>query len=466
MKRTSAAFVIIVLIVLSVGCANNSASTSELTNTTKSQVETSAQKLETDATGEVSSQETESNIPVEISTQKFESDVPTESGKLSELKINANVITVDKYEMLDVENITFKQYASGTTVNRPLFPTVFDDNNIYVISEYYTLAEKETTQNAISSFNILSKERKELFSYDFSIGYNPDFIYNEHYFTFPCTHNEYGELQINIIDYDKENDVSENIYYETVTSPYYYADYLNETEVVFLIFPKIGEKIYQRVLKYDFVTSEISVLYENEYIHTENENNVAENIWTIDTFNGNVFILNTEVSAGNRSWSILEIDSSGNVLEQTDLTGLYDYRAINCSINQFVVAPKEYLIQFYDAGINSPFVAINRNDSDINLQFDKLVPCTLISPFWLEERYLLYSTFPDYGDYDEYHFSSDISVYDSLENEFYFLNIQTDPKYQIDKIVSNEKGDVILVVSDDTDIFQYLLISDILSYVK
>ncbi len=442
MKRISIIFVIIVLIILNVGCTNrNNSNDSIIIDTTTNQIETSSQSLE--------------------------AAIDTEREKIFEIEINTNVITVDKFEKLDVDNITFEQHINAyDTVNRPLFPTLFDDNNIYVLSEYYTLAEKENTQNAILSFNILTKEREELFSYDFNIGYYPDFAYKNHYFTLPCTYNEDGKLQINIIDYDKEKDISKNIYNETITSPYYYADYINEHEVVFLIFPTIGERTYQRVLKYDFVTSEISVLYENEYIYSKNESDVSENIWTIDTFNGSVFILNTQVSDGDRSWSVSEINSSGNVLEKTVLTGLYDYRDINCSVNQFVVTPNEYLIQYYDSGNNSNFVVINRSDPNINIQFDKYVPCTLISPFWLEDRYLLYSTFPDYGDYDNYYFSSDISVYDSMENEFYFLKIPTGTGYQIAKIVSNEKGDVIIVVADETGFYQYLLVSDIISYIK
>lgn len=442
MKRISIVFVIIVLIILNVGCTNhNNSNDSIITDTTTNQIETSSQSLE--------------------------AVIDTEREKISEIEINTNVITVDKYEKLDVDNITFEQHINADdTVNRPLFPTLFEDNNIYVLSEYYTLAEKENTQNAILSFNILTKECEELFSYDFNIGYYPDFTYKSHYFTLPCTYNEDGKLQINIIDYDKEKDISKNIYNETVTSPYYYVDYINEHEVVFLIFPTIGKRTYQRVLKYDFVTSEISVLYENEYIYSENESDVSENIWTIDTFNGSIFILNTQVSDGDRSWSVSEIDTSGNILEKTALTGLYDYCNINCSVNQFVVTPNEYLIQYYDSGNNSNFVVINRSDPSINIQFDKYVPCTLISPFWLEDRYLLYSTFPDYGDYDKYYFSSDISVYDSLENTFHFLKISTETEYQIDKIISNEEGDVILVVADDTGLYQYLLASDIISYIK
>lgn len=404
---------------------------------------------------------------IEASSDKSEFNIPTEGEKISELKINSNIVNVDEYEILDVENITFEQYISGyETVERALFPTVFDENNIYVLSEYYSQVDNKNKQNTISSFNILTEEYEELFSYDFNIGYAPDFIYKDHYFTFPCTYNEHGNLQINIIDYDKKKDISQTIYHETVTSPYYYADYLNENEVVFLIFPSTEKKLSQRVLKYNFATSTISVLYENEYNVPRDDNNTPENIWTIDTYNGSVFLLNTQVTNGNRSWNVSELSSSGEVLNKTVLTGLYDYRDINCSVNQFVVTPNEYLIQYYDPGDNSNFVAINRGDESINTKFDKDVPCTLISPFWIKDRYLLYSTFPDYGDFDADNYSTDISVYDSVENAFHFIKITIDSKYSVDKTISNDKGDVVLVVTDDTEIHQFLLVKDIISYVE
>lgn len=441
MKRLYIFIAIITLITFNAGCTNkNYSNVSTTATTTESQIE----------------------IPVSL-----ESDVFEDNEKNTDININDDIVNIDKYEILDVENITFEQYLNGNdTITRPLFPTLFNDNTIYVLSEYYNLAEKKNAQNAISSFDILTKENKELFAYDFHIGYYPDFIYKNHYFTFPCTYNEQGELQINIIDYDKEKEVSQIIYQGTVTSPYFYADYLSDSEAVFLIFPTDEEKTYQRILKYDFKNSRINVLYENEYIYPENENDVSENIWTIDTYNGSIFLLNTQVSNGDRSWNVIELDSTGNILNKTALTGLYDYRAINCSVNQFVVTSNEYLIQYYNPDNNSNFVAVDRDDESISVQFDKLIPCTLISPFWVKDRYLLYDTFPDYGDYDVYSFSSDICIYDSFRNTFYFLKVPLKIGYKIDKIISNERGDVVLVISDDTNIYQYLLVSDIISYIE
>lgn len=445
MKRWCTLVAFIALVIMNVGCDNQN--DEKDSNTDDTDVSHTEMLLETS--------ENSTSKEVDISPQDVE------------IKISNDILSVDKYEILDIENITFEQSTNGDDIIlRPLFPTICSDNSIYVISEYYNSAEKENTQNVISSFNVLTKEYEELFSFDFDIGYNPDFIYNGHYFTLPCTYNDDGNLQINIIDYDEKNDVSQIIYQETVTSPYYYADYLSESEMVFLIFPKVDEKTYQRLLKYNLEDSKTSILYENEYIYPEDENNVSENIWTMDTFNGSIFLLNTQVIKGERSWSVVEINSSGNILNRMALTGLYDYHDINCSVNQFVVTEEEYLIQYYDPGNNSNFVAVNRDDESISVKFDKLVPCTLVSPFWVNDRYLIYNTFPDYGDYDKYVYSSDISIYDSDENTFYFLKIPFSPEFKIDKIVSNEKGDVILVVSDETYVYQYLFVPDIISYIE
>lgn len=450
MKNICRVAVALILLITCTGCNNQIGDVSvETSDKDTSSIVSDAEKSESTISEEIASSDDNSNYVDEI------------------IGINDNIITIDNYKTLDVESISFEQKSSnGETFFGPLFPTAYSNNSIYVISEYYTRTETENTQNSILSYDINTNEKKELFSFDFDVGYNPDFVFNGHYFTLPCTKSNDGPLTISIIDYDEENGAQKTIYQETVTSPYYYADYLSENEVVFLIFPEIGEKTYQRVLKYNLTNGAVDIIYENEYISTEAANNVSENIWTMDTFNGSIFLLNTQVVEGERSWIVCKLNSEGNIINKANLTGLYDYRDANCSVNQFVVTKDKYLIQYYDSGKNSSFVAVERENPSKSVQFERLVPCTLASPFWIKDRYLIYSTFPDYCDYENNVYSSDISIYDSKENMFYFIKLQLSPEYKTEKIISNEKGDIVLVVFDDAHNFKFLSVADILSYIE
>ena len=113
-----------------------------------------------------------------------------------------DIISVNEFEYLDVENIKAEQYVSQSeTLNNPFFPVGFYSNDIYVLSEYYTLVSAENSNlemNTVKKFNLESKEVVDIASYEFDIAYDPDLCFKNHYFTFPCVYDEKGKLTISV----------------------------------------------------------------------------------------------------------------------------------------------------------------------------------------------------------------------------------------------------------------------------
>lgn len=371
---------------------------------------------------------------------------------------------------LNTDKINSKQIRNNDFIYEPLFPTVFLGNKIFVIDEYYMRSDNSDydayfdNRNIIKSFNIDTNIVENVISYNFDISYYPDFAYKNFYFTFPCTYED-NDLQINITAANIDTKEQDVIYKGSVTSPWYYADYLNSNEVVFLVFPRKGDKTFQEVLKFNLKSGNISVIYENEYVPSSDDDHTSENVWTFDTFNGHIFLLNTGVSNGKRFWSVSELDSNGNLLTKAQLDGLHEYCATDCSVNQFVVTENQFLIQFFDPGDNSIFSAIPREDLSRGMQFEKLVPCMLASPFLIEERFLIYSTCPDYSDYDNIVYTADFCVYDTFEDKFSFFKADFDNKYHIEKILSNEFGDVLLIYANsELKDYTFSIITNITEY--
>lgn len=396
-------------------------------------------------------------------------DINIVSNHISLPFIDDKIIMIKPVE-LNTEKIKSERLRNNDFIYEPLFPTVFLGNKIFVIDEYYMRNDNSDydaffdSRNIIKSFDLDTNIVENILSYNFDISYYPDFAYKNFYFTFPCTYED-DNLQINITVANIDTKEQDIIYNESVTSPWYYADYLNSDEVVFLIFPHRGDKTFQEVLKFNLKSGEINVIYENEYVPSSDDDCTSENVWTFDTFNGHIFLLNTGVSNGKRFWNVSELDSNGKLVAKYQLDGLREYCATSCSINQFVVTEKHFLIQFFDPGDNSIFSAISREDLSMGMQFERLVPCMITSPFLVEGRFMIYSTCPDYSDYDNIVYSSDFCVYDTFEDKFSFFKADIDNKYHIEKILSNEFGDVLLVYANsELEDYIFSIITNITEY--
>lgn len=401
--------------------------------------------------------------------EEFTSKDTTESDNNANIQtdfpiIDNDIISVKPME-LNTDTINSGQKRNSEVIIEPLFPTAFSGNKIFVIDEYYFRSDNSrydnffNDRNIIKSFDINTNEVENVLSYNFDTSYVPDFVYENHYFTFPCTQ-EGDKLQINITVSDIDTKEQTIIYKQFVTSPWYYADYLNSNEVVFLIFPREGEITFQEVIKYNIKTKDVSIIYRNEY----EPNN--ENIWTFDTFEEHIFLLNTIVADSERRWTVNELDNNGQIISKVELDGLRDYNAVDCSVNQFIVSEKQFLIQFYNSADNSIFASVSREaPSEDVMQFERLVPCMIVSPFLIDNRYLIYNTCPDYSDYEKLVFSADLCIYDTLENRFSFFKADYNESYHIQKILSNELGDVLFVYADsELRNYSFGIVKNIISY--
>ena len=378
-----------------------------------------------------------------------------------------DIISVNEFEYLDVENIKAEQYVSQSeTLNNPFFPVGFYSNDIYVLSEYYTLVSAENSNlemNTVKKFNLESKEVVDIASYEFDIAYDPDLCFKNHYFTFPCVYDEKGKLTISVTAANTDTGDYKIIYKENVTSPYYYADILNENEIVFLIFSSIEGENCQKVLKYNFKDDELICIFENFYQGAE-----KNNLWTLRTHKGNVFMLGTKLIDNHREWNMTITDAFGAEVDQYVILGLSDYDLPECNVNQFCITDDSYLFQFYDSGTNIPFVEIDRKTTQKNekIKFDKLIPLRQISPFLINNRYYIYDTYPDYANFDNPVYSADICIYDTVSRSFDFVKITYNDDFKISKILSNEKGDILLALLRTTGELEFAIVNNILSYIR
>ncbi len=395
------------------------------------------------------------------------SDITEASDLINREEIAFHTVSADKVEYIDTDNIEAEQYISKTeTMNNPFYPVGFYGNDIYVLSEYYTLVStdnNDSDMNRVKKFNLENKEAADIASYEFAIGYAPDLCLENHYFTFPCVYDEKGKLTISVTAADTYTGDYKIIYKENVTSPYYYADILNENEIVFLVFSSVEGENCQKVLKYNFKDDELTCIFENFYYGAE-----KNNLWSLRGYEGNVFLLGTRLIDNHREWNMTIIDMFGTEIDQHVILGLRDYDMPECNVNQFCITDDSYLFQFYDSGTDIPFIGIDRKTTQKieKIKFDKLIPLRQISPFSINNRYYIYDTYPDYADFDDPVYSADICIYDTVGHSFDFVKINYDNDFKTFKILFNEKGDILLALLKTTGELDFALVNNILSYIR
>lgn len=403
---------------------------------------------------------------VEAISDHTDFDITETTDPINGEEIAFHAVSSDKVEYVDTDNIKAEQYISQTEIrNNPFYPVGFYGSDIYVLSEYYTLASKDNHDleiNRVKKFNLKNKEVADIASYEFAIGYDPDLYFEDHYFTFPCVYDEKGKLTISVTMANTVTGDYKIIYKENVSSPYYYADILNENEIVFLVFSSVEGENCQKVLKYNFKDDELTCIFENYYQGTE-----KNNLWSLRAYKEKVFLLGTRLIDNHREWNMTIIDAFGTEIDQHVILGLRDYDMPECNVNQFCVTDDSYLFQFYDSGTKIPFIGIDRKTTQKieKIKFNKLIPLRQISPFLINNRYYIYDTYPDYADFDAPVYSADICIYDTVNSSFDFVKINYDDNFKTSKILSNEKGDILLALLKETGELEFALVNNILSHV-
>lgn len=164
-------------------------------------------------------------------------------------------------------------------------------------------------------------------------------------------------------------------------------------------------------------------------------------------------------------YSITAIDLNGKELfrEKPDLSEYMEY-----GISSVIVTDKEYIIFF--SVPNSTLqhilpVVINRASLDVYAGFDGLVPGRCISNMPINGRYILFESQPDFCDYLNPSYSSDLCIYDMELRTFTFVDLKTDDDFIFRQLLSDENGNVVVnnVVKGGSEIVLYKDIISILA---
>lgn len=369
-----------------------------------------------------------------------------EQGSESNLSIfdsNSSASAAENTSFVSIDNNIIQANIKGEIVLNNISPTGFSQNIIFY--------EKENDPNgsemSIRSYDIISKKEEEVANYDLQIAYDQQLAQNGHLLTMPlCADNE-----VRMFDCEK-NSAKETYKISMggengVYTPFYWMASLSGNKAVFLNFTGTPENDCSNVYTYNYDTSEVELIYSlNGGIGKSGIDGMA-------TYEDNIYLLLYE----KKGYSIIVIDSNGNELrrDNPDLSEFIDF-----GISSMTVTSKEYVISFSvpDSLIqHTKPVVIDKETLKVYSDFDKMVPGRCISNMPINGRYILFESQPDFCDYSDPSYSSDLCEYDMESRVFKFVDLNTSGDFIYRQILSDENGSVIVnnVVKGGSEVVLY-----------
>lgn len=362
---------------------------------------------------------------------------------LSIFESNSSASVAENTSFVSIDNNIIQADIKGEIVLNNISPTGFSQNIIFY--------EKENDPNgsemSIRSYDIISKKEEEVANYDLQIAYDQRLAHNGHLLTMPlCADNE-----VRLFDCEKNS--SKETYKISmggengVYTPFYWMASLSENKAIFLNFTGTPENDCSNVYTYDYDTSEVKLIYSlNGGIGKSGIDGMA-------AYDDTVYLLLYE----KKGYSIIVIDSNGNELRREN-PDLSEY--INFGISSMTVTDKEYIISFRVPNSliqHTKPVVIDRETLEVYSDFEKLVPGRCISNIPFRGRYILFESQPDFCDYSNPSYSSDLCVYDKESRVFRFVDLNASDDFIFRQMLSDENGNVIVnnVVKGGSEVVLY-----------
>lgn len=171
----------------------------------------------------------------------------------------------------------------------------------------------------------------------------------------------------------------------------------------------------QRVMVYDDAAG-CSAVYEAPFPQGEED---SERIFSICGAEENIYLLVCRTTAGDRRLHCLCVDREGQLLWDRALDVLEKYTDPDYSIDQIMVCSKYLFIKFFSCGSLPQFAALRLDEDGVQaLPVPRQYPCWELTSEPVDERYVVFTLFPDHMNYLRGSYTSDIAIFDMVTEQW------------------------------------------------
>lgn len=325
---------------------------------------------------------------------------------------------------------------------------------------YYRSYEEMPFVGEKSPMTIPEKVHENLYQYDLSTrkkvkigdvslsGYSSgEFLFTEDaYYMFPASL-EQGNITLHIKGLDLKSGELQEIAQIENGDIYVSSAQTGNGSCAFLVRVTDEEQTSQRlyILNTD---KELHIIYDSAQINLS-----TPEFSTLCAGDETLFLLRQREKAGQLLTDIVEMDLNGAVLRTISLPGLQDYSDSDYYADKLYVTGEYIFVKWYYCGEQLPYFSafklVDGKASSIFVPHN--TPCYLLNDKPVDNRYLLFSAFPDGMDYTTNTYTSHLYVFDTLYDRFTGISLPLANDVVFNDIVCNENGDIIMNVVETKD---------------
>lgn len=300
------------------------------------------------------------------------------------------------------------------------------------------------------------KGNQKIAEYSYSYKYCDDYLLNSSTYFISGSKEIDGAMHMELKYIDVLSGEEVIVLSAPSSNMYSYIDKLSDNEVTFFYNGIKNNQQCQYVMYYNLLTDELKSVYEVVGSKWESELNSSKNIWAMSTHNGKVLLLQYQLIDSKMTAFLTELTKDGDLISETVLTNLSDYHKKEYYADRITVEGSYIFVKLFSHGDLPPFsIAKLSGDKIIPIKIDKVYPCWKLSQDLIDNRYLTFDTFPDYGDFEKNIRSADIFVFDIIDGTS--MLIKLDVAGEIAQVKCNNDGDFLIMSEENRAMEAYSL---------
>lgn len=164
--------------------------------------------------------------------------------------------------------------------------------------------------------------------------------------------------------------------------------------------------------------------------------------------NETLFLLRQIEREGHLVTEVVEMDLNGTVRRLISLPGLQKYSDPDYYADKLYVVGEYIFVKWFYCDEQLPYFSAFKlvDDKASKIQVPSNTPCYLLNQKPIDDRYFLFSAFPDEMDYTVNTYSSHLYVLDTMCDGFIGVHLPLAQDVVFNDMVCNENGDIIMNV--------------------
>lgn len=285
---------------------------------------------------------------------------------------------------------------------------------------------------------VLCKNGEEICGYDFDLGFAPDLVIDNLYFSLKGIADESGTMNINLTVRSLLTGEEKTVYSAPLTNYRSYLYRLGNWEVMFSYNGIENDVKYEYTGVYDFVNDKCEIISKHEESVWDDSPDTAQEITAASAYDGKIYFAKEQRINGSTAVFLTCLDNLGSVLYEDRIECLDKYACDGVNIQYIDVVEDYIFVSYYsngDTDTPKPVVLRKTEDGYSEISSGEINFCKRrISENLIDDMFVLFAAAPD----ENGEYSADIIAYNVFFDYALKIKFGTDNSLRFNTFADGE----------------------------